>query len=131
MLKAINLNGKIPNYKFDKNTSLLKPFLMSKRVHKKDDKKIEKLYEDIKNAINMRDSKFLEVVMDDFGLKIMDETEKGFCITWEHLDVIRNLNGFMFSEEDTDKSNEKKEQKMDEFVDLVFNVVLDEINKDK
>lgn len=123
MIKAINLNGKIPNYKFDEKTSLLKPFLTRKR-DKKD-------VEEFKNAINMRDSKFLEIVMDDFGLKIMDEQEKGFCIEWKNLDVIRDLNGFNFLETDTEEENENKELKMDEFVDLVFNVILDEINKDK
>lgn len=132
MLKAINLNGKIKNYKFDKNSSVLKPFIISKRVKKNSDKK-EDITEfvDIKNAVNMKNSKYLEVIVDDFGLKIIDNEEKGFCIEWEKLDVIRDLNDFLFLEEDTEEENDKKEQKMDEFIDAVFNVVLEEINKDK
>lgn len=131
MIKEINLNGKIPNYKFDEKSSVLKPFITIKKLIKKDEKTEEKFSVDTKNAINMKDSKFLEIMMDDFGLKIMDEEEKGFCITWEKLDIIRDLNDFNFKDSDTDEENDRKELKMDEFVSLVFDIVLNEVNKDK
>lgn len=131
MLKAINLNGKIQNYKFDERLSILQPFVISKKVKQNSNKKEEITeFVDIKSAVNMKNSKYLEVVIDDFGLKIMDDEKKGFCIEWKKLDAIRDLNNFQFLESDTNEEIDRKEKEMDEFIDSVFNIVLVEINKD-
>lgn len=126
MLKAIKLNGVIPSYKFDEKPFLLKPFLMSKKTP--NSKKLTEL--EIK-AICMKDSKSLDLVTDDYGLKIFDQEEKGFRLSWKEIDEIRVLNGFNLLETDTKKVYEEKEQKFSEFIELVFEIVLNAINNEK
>jgi hypothetical protein len=124
MIKQIELTGKIKDYQFN-DKCILKPFLTSKRA------KSDKEFVDIKNAINLRDSKTLECMMDDFGLKIMDEEAKGFCIKWEQLEEIRKLNNFHITEEDDDKDIDAKEIKFDKFISECLNLVIEAINSDR
>jgi hypothetical protein len=124
MIKQIELNGKIKDYQFN-DKSILKPFITGKRA------KSDKEFVDIKNAINLRNSKTLECMMDDFGLKIMDEEEKGFCIKWEQLEEIRKLNNFHITDEDDDEAVDAKEIKFDKLISECLNLVVEAINSDR
>lgn len=124
MITEIKLNGKIKDYKFE-DKHILKPFITRKRGTS------EKEFEDIKNAINLRDSKFLEVVVDDFGLKIIDEEKKGFCIKWEHLEEIRKQNNFNITDSDTEDEINAKEIIFDKFFQECFLLVVEAVNSDK
>lgn len=124
MIKQIELNGKIKDYQFN-DKCILKPFITSKRA------KSDKEFVDIKNAINLRDSKFLECQIDDFGLKIMDEEAKGFCIKWEQLEEIRKLNNFHITDEDDNEVVDAKEIKFDKFISECLNLVIEAINSDR
>jgi hypothetical protein len=126
MIKKINLNGKIQNFKFDEKSSFLKPFIMTKR-----NSKTEKFFEDIKNAINLRDSKFLDCLIDDYGLKIIDEQEKGFCIKWEDIEKIKELNDFNITDTDTEDVINEKEIQLEIFIDKCLDLVIEAINNDK
>ena len=124
MIKQIELNGKIKDYKFN-DKSILKPFITAKRA------KSDKEFEDIKNAINLRDSKTLDCLIDDFGLKIIDEENKGFCIKWEQLEEIRKLNDFYITDEDNEDVIDAKEVKFDKFISECLNLVIEAINSDR
>lgn len=128
MNKTIDLNGKLEGYKFDKNkeSSLLRPFIMGKTnaTNKESKEKV-----DFKFAVNMKDSEWLDVVIDDFGLKIIDNKSKGFCLEWKYIESIKEQNDFEIKDSDNEEENNRKECKFDEFIGLVFDVVLKEINK--
>lgn len=126
MLKAININGRIPGFKFDEIHILLKPFVLYKKTPTS-----KKFSEEEKKAICMKDSKTLDVITDDYGLKIFDHEEKGFRLSWKEIDEIRAINGINLLDTDTRKVYEEKEQKFSEFIELVFDVVLNEINNEK
>lgn len=124
MITAIKLMGKIKDYQFN-DKCILKPFITSKRA------KSDKEFVDTKNAINLRDSKTLECQIDDFGLKIMDEEEKGFCIKWEQLEEIRKLNDCFITDEDDEEAIDAKENKFDKFISECLNLVVEAINSDR
>ena len=124
MIKQIELNGKIKDYQFN-DKCILKPFITGKRA------KSDKEFVDIKNAINLRDSKTLECQIDDFGLKIMDEEEKGFCIKWEQLEEIRKLNNCYITDEDNEDVVDAKEIKFDKLISECLNLVIEAINSDR
>lgn len=126
MIKKIALNGTIKDFKFDEKTSFLKPFIMTKRSSKS-----EKIFEDIKNAISLKNSKYLECLIDDYGLKIIDEEEKGFCIKWEDIEKIKELNNFNIKDEDTEDVIDAKEIKFELFIDKCLDLVIEAINNDK
>lgn len=128
MNKTIDLNGKVNGYKFDKNkeSSLLRPFIMGK-TNAKDKESKDKV--EFKSAVNMKDSEWLDIVIDDFGLKIIDNKSRGFCLEWKYLESIKEQNDFEIKDSDDEEENHRKECKFDEFINLVFNVVLEEINK--
>lgn len=124
MLLEIKFNGKIKGYLFN-DKCILKPFITSKN------NQIRKEFTDIKSAINLRDSKFLECQIDDFGLKIMNQDEEGFCLKWDQLDEIRKLNDFFVLDNDSEDVIGAKEIKFDNFINECLNLVVEAINNDK
>lgn len=105
----------------------LKPFKTTKSTRKSGE---ERFYLDYKAAVNLKDSKFLEIVLDDDGFKLTDEDEKGFFFSWEDIYKLKELNGFIKSTEElTDEDIEKEEEFLDKVYDLFLKEVIKEIKK--
>lgn len=130
MIAKINLETlKTGEVKFP-NGLYLRPFKMEKRTRKPKNEKEDNQYEDYKVAVNLKNSQFLEIVLDDFGFKLIDETEKGFCLKWEDIYTIKSFNGFNKSNEEiTEDDIEKEDEFLDKVYDLFFKTVLKEIKK--
>lgn len=103
----------------------LRPFKTEKSTRKTKTGE-DRFYIDYKAAVNLKDSKFLEIVLDDDGFKLTDEDEKGFFYSWEDIYKLKELNGFIKSTEElTDEDIEKE----DEFLDKVYDLFLKEVIK--
>lgn len=128
MNKAIDLKEKLKEYKFDEDikSRLLKPFIIGK-TNAKDKNSKDRV--EIKFAVNMKDSEWLDVEIDDFGLKVIDNKSKGFCLEWDYLDNIKEINDLEIKDSDSQEENDRKEKAFDKFVEAVLNVILEEINR--
>lgn len=130
MLTRINLETlESKDIKFPKGL-YLRPFKMTKRQNKPKNDKDENTYVDYKAAVNLKTSQFLEIVIDDFGFKLMDESEKGFCLSWDDIYKIKEANGFnKKTEELTEEDIENEDEFLDKVYDFFFKVVIKEIKE--
>ncbi|MDK2063334.1 hypothetical protein PT447_00170 [Aliarcobacter butzleri] len=130
MLTRINLETLESNeIKFPKGL-YLRPFKMTQRQAKPKNDKAENTYLDYKAAVNLKSSQFLEIVLDDFGFKLMDESQKGFCLSWDDIYKIKELNGFnKTTNELTDEDIEEEDEFLDKVYDFFLKVVIKEIKE--